>query len=303
MSKIHFVYATTNIINDKKYIGDHTSDDINDSYLGSGMALKEAIKKYGKKNFQRNIIKICESKQEAFDLQKYYIEKFNSLVPNGYNISPSGGSECSDGELSESTKEKIRKKKLGVPLSEHHRNKCGNGMRGKKHTEKTKNIMSSKRYGVTKSEDHKKKIGESQIGPLNHMYGKIPWNKGKIGIYSEETLLKISAGAKGRGFQKGHSHSMETREKISKAQKGNNKWLGKVHSLDSKNKMRESHLGQIPYNKGVPMSPEQKEKNRASHLGKNPFLNMPTGKCIYCGAEMKMSHLNRYHNKNCKRRI
>jgi hypothetical protein len=43
------IYKTTNIINGKYYVG----KDINnsESYLGSGVLLKRAIKKYGKENF------------------------------------------------------------------------------------------------------------------------------------------------------------------------------------------------------------------------------------------------------------
>jgi len=45
----HYVYKITNNINDKIYIGKHSSKDINrDSYLGSGIAISKAIKKYGR---------------------------------------------------------------------------------------------------------------------------------------------------------------------------------------------------------------------------------------------------------------
>ena len=48
------VYITTNKINGKQYIG---SDSNNDSYYyGSGVNLKKAIKKYGKKNFSKRVI-------------------------------------------------------------------------------------------------------------------------------------------------------------------------------------------------------------------------------------------------------
>jgi hypothetical protein len=45
----HYVYKIINIINGKIYIGKHSSTDINrDSYLGSGIAIAKAIKKYGR---------------------------------------------------------------------------------------------------------------------------------------------------------------------------------------------------------------------------------------------------------------
>ena len=54
--KHNIVYKTTNKINGKWYIGVHSTDDIKDKYLGSGIALKLAIDKYGRNNFTREIL-------------------------------------------------------------------------------------------------------------------------------------------------------------------------------------------------------------------------------------------------------
>ena len=58
-----FIYITTNLINGKKYIGQHKGDGT-DNYLGSGDRLIIAIKKYGKCNFKREILCFAESKEE-----------------------------------------------------------------------------------------------------------------------------------------------------------------------------------------------------------------------------------------------
>lgn len=52
----HFLYKTTNILNNKFYIGVHTTDDLGDGYKGSGTTLNKAFKKYGKNNFNREIL-------------------------------------------------------------------------------------------------------------------------------------------------------------------------------------------------------------------------------------------------------
>lgn len=48
--KMYYIYLTINLINNKKYIGMHHGE-LNDSYLGSGNSITEAIKKYGEKKF------------------------------------------------------------------------------------------------------------------------------------------------------------------------------------------------------------------------------------------------------------
>ena len=45
--KIHYNYITTNKINGKRYVGMHSTDNIDDKYLGSGQLLIKAINKYG----------------------------------------------------------------------------------------------------------------------------------------------------------------------------------------------------------------------------------------------------------------
>lgn len=128
--KKHFVYITTNITNGKKYIGDHSTKNLNDSYLGAGQALKLAVKKYGAKNFKREILELFETKQDAFDAQEKYIQKFNTMSPNGYNLSPTGGTEMG-GILSEETKKKISKAtskaQKGKPLTEFHKSQLSKG--------------------------------------------------------------------------------------------------------------------------------------------------------------------------------
>ena len=47
------IYCTTNLINGKKYIGSDTNN--NPYYLGSGVSIIKAIKKYGRNNFKKEI--------------------------------------------------------------------------------------------------------------------------------------------------------------------------------------------------------------------------------------------------------
>ena len=114
MTPFHYVYITTNIVTGKQYVGDRTCycTPDKDSYLGSGRPLYKAVlKKYGPENFVKKILKICDSRKEAFDLQEKYIKKYNTLSPNGYNLSPKGGLNVK-GALSNEGKERNRKSNI-----------------------------------------------------------------------------------------------------------------------------------------------------------------------------------------------
>lgn len=61
----HFVYITTNLISGKKYIGKHSTSNIDDGYLGSGILIKKAISSYGKENFKREILCMFDTAKEV----------------------------------------------------------------------------------------------------------------------------------------------------------------------------------------------------------------------------------------------
>lgn len=87
--KQFFIYMTTNLINGKKYIGQHYGNE-NDSYLGSGVMLTRAIAKYGKENFKRKILEFTTEK-EVNEREKYYIALYNAFESDEfYNLTPGG---------------------------------------------------------------------------------------------------------------------------------------------------------------------------------------------------------------------
>lgn len=106
------IYKITNKINNKVYIGQTTSNvkyrwrqHCNaSSYKNRISAIGNAISKYGKDNFIFEILEICTL--EILDVkEKYYINFYNSLAPNGYNLETGGNLNKT---LSEETKLKIK---------------------------------------------------------------------------------------------------------------------------------------------------------------------------------------------------
>lgn len=83
------IYMTTNLVNGKKYIGADSKN--NPNYLGSGIALKRAISKYGKDNFKKEILEHCETQQQLREREIHWVRIFNAdKSKNFYNISHGG---------------------------------------------------------------------------------------------------------------------------------------------------------------------------------------------------------------------
>jgi len=60
--KYHFIYKTTNTVTGRYYYGMHSTDNLNDGYLGSGRRLRYSINKYGKDVHQREIVEFCQDR-------------------------------------------------------------------------------------------------------------------------------------------------------------------------------------------------------------------------------------------------
>lgn len=87
---IYIVYKTTNLINGRYYIGKHKTSNLDDSYLGSGRLLKNAIQKYGKENFKKEILRIFECEDDAFDYEQKIVNESVVSDQHSYNLSTGG---------------------------------------------------------------------------------------------------------------------------------------------------------------------------------------------------------------------
>ncbi len=226
------IYKTTNLINNKIYVGQDSKN--NPNYLGSGIHLKRAIKKYGKEFFIKEILETCLNIIELNEKEIYWINELKSTDINiGYNISFGSQFGWHKGlKHKEESIEKIRLSSLG-----------------RKHSDDTIEKLSGDNnhfYGKTHSDDTKQKISESNKG-------KVAWNKNLP--LSEETKQKISDSNKGKeSWWKGKNLPEDTKEKISESHKG------KTHSEETKQKMSNSHKGSESWWKGKELPEKTKEK-------------------------------------------
>ena len=89
-STFYILYKTTNLINGNIYIGIHQTNNLNDGYLGSGKNLLNAIKKYGKPNFYREILEFFIDEKSMVDREIEIVTEDFCKRKDTYNIMPGG---------------------------------------------------------------------------------------------------------------------------------------------------------------------------------------------------------------------
>lgn len=285
------IYKTTNLINGKFYIGQDYNN--NPDYLGSGKLLKRAIKKYGQENFIKEVIEICDSKEQLNEREIFWINETNAKTL-GYNIADGGHggntyteetkkrvSEMLKGrEVSKETVEKRLETRSKNPekykLSEERKIQIGNFHRGKIISEQQKRLVSEKMktFDNFSPEFLEMQKGENKSEEKNPMWGK--------------------------------RHTIETRKKMSEAHKKNpvRYWLGKKHSAESNEKRRQASLrfrhseeykksirGEGNYFYGKTHSKEARQKISESRKSKTPEQKLET--------YIKF-HVSRYGSEPCE---
>jgi hypothetical protein len=92
----YIIYKTTNLINDKIYVGFHKCQDLCDGYLGSGKYLKRSIKKYGVENFKREVLHNFDNEKDMKEKEKEIVNEQFLKRTDVYNLilGGQGGSMC-----------------------------------------------------------------------------------------------------------------------------------------------------------------------------------------------------------------
>lgn len=195
--KYHFIYKTINLLNNKYYLGMHSTDNLNDGYMGSGKRLKRSLNKYGKENHKVETLEFLDSREELkkreadiVNLNEIAKEKCMNIVVGGEGgfISEFG---CKKGakkmneivNFRKSTNlEFYNKWKTAMVNKLKERHKEGkikyNTFLGKKHSEETKN-----KIGLTNS--------KKQKGTLNSQYGTCWITNGKNNKKIKKEKLEI----------------------------------------------------------------------------------------------------------------
>lgn len=169
MGKICGIYCIKNKINGKCYVGQ--SVDIDNRWKGhkklhskNSTYLYNSLKKYSADGFDWVVLEECP-KEQLNSRESHWIEKLNTMSPNGYNLTSGGGQ--------------------GYIFSDEVRNRMSEIKQGEKNN----------RYGAKHTGETIKRMSEAQIGCKNHQYGR---------IYTEEEKIAMSKSLMGRVFSDEH---------------------------------------------------------------------------------------------------
>jgi group I intron endonuclease len=218
------IYKITNLVNGKIYIGQtkltieerfqQHKYNANSSYKKS--RLYSAMKKYGVDNFSVKLIDEAGTQEESNEKEIDWINFYKSNIykhPNvGYNMTDGGGGIS------------------GYQLSEDHKQKISEAMKGMVCSEERVRKISESKMGHEVSDETREKIRQTKLSnPYNH---------------SEETKEKL------RQSSTGKQHTQEAIEKIIKSK------LGKKRTPEQCENISKGHKGQIPWNKSKSFSEE-----------------------------------------------
>ena len=197
----NYTYMVTNNINGKVYVGSHSWDGegLDPNYYGSGTAITRAVKKYGKENFQVEVLYYYDTIEECrADEERILTEYDVKNCPHSYNIKNGAVGFTSEDVTGEKH-----------PL--YGKRGKDSPRYGKHHTDATRQNISQAMKGRTLSDEHRKKLSQARKGKNNPNYGK-------HFTLSEEHKKKISQAHKGENNSfYGKHHTEETRQKLSQA--------------------------------------------------------------------------------------
>lgn len=170
--QFHFIYKTTDKRNGNFYVGMHSTNDLNDGYVGSGKRLKHLIYKHGKDIFNFEILEFLPNRKSLKIREEEIVNQDFLLEEKCMNLKIGG---------------------TGGFMNEKHQFKCSQAA-GLKHSERLKNDEDyRKKRSQQISESNKRRHKNGDLKNINDFFSWV----GKR--HKPETIQKMKESKKGQG--------------------------------------------------------------------------------------------------------
>lgn len=175
---IHYLYKTTCNVTGRYYVGMHSTNNLEDGYMGSGRRLRASMRKYGIENFSKEILGFFETRELLVEAEIKTITPEMITDKNCMNLMGGGtGGFISEEQQRHRSMCGVKARLAKIENDEEFRKQLiivgsanlkkyiesgkhtFNTFEGKTHTDETKKLISEK----------KKNTG---IGETNSQYGK-----------------------------------------------------------------------------------------------------------------------------------
>jgi hypothetical protein len=166
---IHYIYKTTCDVTGKYYVGMHSTNNLEDGYMGSGDRLRYSIRKYGKDKHTKEILEYLPTREELAKREREIVNKelIKEYLCMNLVVGGEGGRGFTEEERKKAVIESQKKqfllrqdpewvKKRGDNISKTVKKQYDTGVRKKGEF--------CNWTGKNHSEDSKQKISESKKG-------------------------------------------------------------------------------------------------------------------------------------------
>lgn len=293
------VYKITNLINNNIYIGAHQTSNLDDGYMGSGLRIVRAIKKYGIENFKKEILHILETREEMYNKEAEIVNEDFVKRDDTYNLKQGGFGGISGLLFTEETKQKMRDAK------KHYYENNESPLKGKTLSEETKQkvrdslaIYYQNNDGTFKGKTHSEETKQKLT---------IAW--------TEERKIEHSERLKENNPMNSEKSKQKMRDSLKSYYENNdNPFLGKKHTEETRKKISESNKGRVhekiacPHCDKIGGGPSM-NKFHFDNCKKNPdkskakvYKKVTVNKltCPHYKKEGSSANMKRYHFDNCK---
>lgn len=190
---VYTVYKTTNLLNGRYYFGVHKTENPNDDYLGSGVYIKRALEKHGRKELRKDVLFVYDetNRGAAFAKEDELIQCFRGKDSLCMNLRKGG--EGGFDFINRNGLQKEAAKKQG--LIQGHRN-VESGFIQRLGLDAGRKAVESGRLASYRTKEHQARAGKIQ-GIQNAQNGHL------AGLRTPELMKKAQRAAGRKAVESG----------------------------------------------------------------------------------------------------